>query len=219
MIGSELITEFETLADDANTDQTQVLRWINQSYDRINSMRVWNFLRKEDSSKTVIASTVSYAVPTDFMFATGDYVYLLNSSNQIAFKLKIVAFQDRLKYINQLGYVYFDIVSSTLVFTAPAADLGEYVGKTIQYPYQYQPAQLTTATGPVFNRAYHEVLVYHAAKHFWYAEQDERDRSYHREMHSEYATLLKELKQWDNRLNYSTDPSYIPEKSWIPEVS
>lgn len=214
MTGEEQITEFETLVDDDTTDQSQVLRWINQSYDRINIARIWNYLRKQDTSNVIVGGTVTYSLPADFLFPSKEFVYLLDSNGEVSHKLKIVSFQDNLEFVNRSGYVYFDLVNSNLVFTARSTDLGSYIGKTLYIPYQYRPDQLTTSTSPVFERAFHILPVYHAAKTFWYADQQEKERSFHREMDAEFARLMKEFRMWDQRMDFATKPSAQPLDNW-----
>lgn len=216
MTGDELRTELRTLIDDDNIESAQELRWINQSYNRINTMKIWNFLRKEDSSKTIATGTTSYAVPSDFLYPSDDKFYLLDSSGNVVHRIKWVGQQNYRRFNDQKGYAYLDLVNSNIVFTA--SDVSDYSGLTLHLPYQYQPTELTASTEPVFNKAFHMILAYHAAKHFWYNDQQEKDRSFHREMEAEYQNILADMERWDNHLEFATNSSFQPLDNWAPGV-
>lgn len=215
MTGDDMRAELRTLVDDDNIAEAQELRWINQAYDRINAMRIWNYLRKEDSSKTVVSGTVSYALPSDFLYPSEDHFFLLDASLNVTHTIKFVPMKSRLRYKNTSGFAYVDLANSNLIFTA---DDSSFNGRKIYLPYQYQPTQLIASTSPVFNRAFHMGPVYFSARHFWYNDQQEKDRSFIREMDTEFDRVLSEMIQWDNHLDFAFDSSYHPLDNWAPGV-
>jgi hypothetical protein len=181
------------------------------AYDRVNAMRSWNFLRKEDETHTIATGTTTYALPSDFLYLTDeDAIKLINSEGGYT-QLKIVPFRERREWRGNKNVVYIDVANSNIIF--PVDSLADFSGLTMNITYQYQPTQLTTSTSPVFQRAYHLILAYYAAKHFWYNDQVEKERAWTREMEAEYQMLVKEMNFWDDNLEHALAPTWRP-KAW-----
>lgn len=211
MTGQEIIDEFFETVDDDTMDATRALHLANVAYDRVNTKRLWHYLDSTDSSKTIAAGTRSYALPSDFLYTRT--VKLYSSSTKFGPALKPVPFRERYRYEGVQGHYYIDLKNSNLVLTydPPTAD----VGKTIYHDYAYQPALLATNTSPVFNRAFHPLIVYEMGRMFWYGEQDEKDRSWNKEMKDEYDLMLSEMVAWDSRLDAGMEPDLMPQDQWL----
>lgn len=212
MTGAQIITKFEWLVDDDNTDSTQALELVNTAYDALMTERRWNFLRKEDSSNTLVAGTVNYNVPSDFMYPIAVYRY--NSSAASFIEMKIVRFDDRMKYHKVSDVLYFDPANSRLTLADTPSNQG-ITGEVLYIVYQYQPAQLTTATSPVFNRAFHSIIAYEMAKMFAFNDQQEKERSFNREFQKEYEDLKMKMIAWDNHFEFGVSPDFVPTDSWV----
>lgn len=211
MTGQEVIDEFYDFVDDDTMDATRALHLANVAYDRVNAKRLWHYLDAEDTSKTILAGTRSYALPSDFLYTRT--VKLYSSSSKFDAPLKPVPFRERSRYEGVQGFYYIDVKNSTFVLTCdpPSAD----VGKTIYHDYSYQPAILTTSSSPVFNRAFHSMLVYEMARMFWYSEQDEKDRSWNTEANNEYMIMFNDMISWDAKLDSGMEPDMNPQEAWV----
>ena len=212
MTGTEIReTVFQFLVDDTNIDETQELALLNIAYDRVNAMRDWLFLRKSQSSQT-ISSTTTYAQPSDFMYLIK--AQTVDSASSVN-NMRIVPFDLRLEFNTSERTAYMDILNTNLVFTtAPVAD----VGSTLYWTYQYQPAQLTNSTSPVFPRQFHALLGYEMARMYFYNDQAEKDRSWNKEMAAEYNLMLKQMKDWDIQLSLKLEGEWLPDQ-WLPETA
>jgi len=214
MTAQEIINKFFDLVDDDNTDSDRALELLNTSYDALLTARLWNFLRKEDSSGTFSGSTLAYNNPDDFMYPIKVFRY--NTSNDAFNEMKIAPMNDRMNYHKRSGVVYYDMAQGKLMLTQ-TPDAQGISGEKIFQLYQYQPDQLTTDDEPVFNRAFHSILAYEMAKIFWYMDQQEKDRSFNREMQAEYDYLRKAMESWDARIEFGVNPSiHAANDSWVP---
>ena len=72
-----------------------------------------------------------------------------------------------------------------------------------------------TSTSPVFNRAFHPILVYEMARMYWYSEQDEKDRSWNTEANNEYMIMYNDMISWDARLDAGMEPDMNPQEAWV----
>jgi len=214
MTGQNIIDKFYDLVDDDGTTADRSLELLNTAYDALMTERLWNFLRKEDSSIVLTGSTLSYNLPADFMYPVK--VFRFNASNDAFTPMGIVPFNERMRVHKRSGIVYFDLAQAKLMLSATPSNQN-ISGEMAFLLYQYQPAQLTVATSPVFNRAFHSVVAYEMAKIFWYMDQQEKDRSFNREMQAEYDELKKKMIQWDSHLEFGINPTiHSIDDSWVP---
>ena len=203
-------TVFQFLVDDTNVDETQELVLLNIAYDRVNAMRDWLFLRKSQASQTLSATT-TYAQPSDFMYL--QRVQLLKDGSYS--DVKIVPFDKRFEYTSQEGVAYMDVAGEQLVFTTAPSD---NIGATLIWTYQYQPDQLTNTTSPVFPRQWHALLGYEMARMYYYNDQPEKDRAWNKELASEHALMVKQMKDWDIQMALKLEGEWLPDQ-WLPETA
>ncbi len=213
MNGEEIGEKFEWLVDDDNTEAARVLELANTAYDVLMTERRWNFLRKEDSSHTLIAGTVNYATPSDFMYPIAVYRY--NASTLSFTPMKIIRFDDRMKNHKATDVLYFDPANSRLTLTETPAIQG-ITGQVLYIVYQYQPEQLLTSTSPVFNRAFHSLIAYEMAKMFAFNDQQEKERSFNKEFQKEYDSLKAAMIAWDAHFEFGISPDFMPDENWLP---
>ena len=217
MTGEELRVEMQALVADATIGAGQELRWINHAYDFLVATEPWNFARKEDESQVIATNTLAYSLPTDFLFPSDSKFFIIDAQGNVRSTVRLVPMKKRRQYNNSSSHAYIDVRTSELKFTAE--DMQEYNGMTISFPYQHQPDQLTESTSPIFNRAFHKLLAFEAAKLFWYNEQQEKSRSFNREMQAEYNFMRRGMKRWDNLLDSQLNNDVQPDSSWAPQIS
>jgi len=212
MTGQEIIDHFEFLIDD-EIDSDRELILANIAYDRVNTKRRWKYLAAEDTSKTVLAATRAYALPTTFLYT--DNVKFYSAATKFGPALTPAPYAERHRYEGVSGFYYLDIKNGNLVLTANPAT--SEIGKTIYHSYGSAPAQLTVSASPVFFRAFHPLVSFEMARMFWYGEQDEKGRSWNKELQTEYDTMLHEMEAWDAKLDTGMEPSSMPQETWLPE--
>jgi|14_taG_2_1085336.scaffolds.fasta_scaffold02038_4 hypothetical protein len=211
MTGAEIITQFQFLVDDDNTSEAQALILLNIAYKRLLASREWNFLNKGISSDTVASGTSAYALPSDFLSPMK--ITLQNSANlSDYYEMSPVPWRRRLEYASSDNYFYIDPVNSNYVFTkSPPASR---VGWAVFFDYLYEPSDIASGTSPIFNSAFHPIIAYEMARHFWYNEQDEKSRMFNNEMNAEYVLMLNQMQQWDERIGNSMEPSLESISPW-----
>lgn len=214
MTGEEIITHFQWLTDDESIDETQLLVLANETYDFVCASEFWHFLYASESSQTIVAADTTYALPADFLF-THKITLRRSASSDEKVECEPVPYKDRLNFLGDSRKYYVDQKNSSIVF---CADPVQYAGWLLVHDYQYQPAQITTATSPVFNRAFHSILAYDMAKKYYYNDQGEKQRSWNSEMEFERKRLLDGLRSWDGINRHHSQPSGSG-YNWIPELS
>lgn len=214
MTGEDIITHFRWLVDDdGGVDSTQEVTLLNEAYDLLCILKTWVFLRSTHTSNIITAGDTTYALPTDFL--SSNRIVLRESSTSDNFVVcKQVPFEERLNYIGDQTKYYIDLKNSQVVF---CEDPASYSGWQMVHEYQYQPAQLSTSTSPVFNRAFHTILAYEMAKKYYFNDQGEKSRSWNSEMEREYNRIFAAMMSWDGLNQLSDSPSARP-FDWAPEL-
>ena len=207
MTGQDIIDHFQWLVDDENVDETRELVLLNRAYYRLCSKRIWNFLKAVDESQTITASTKTYDCPTDTMVLLQNNWYK-DSLGNYSEKNK-VSFQSRLKYATSTKYYWYDKKNNKFALTRNPTD--SEVGNTLVLDYIAKPAELTTATSPVFDEGFHTLLAYEMMRQYYYNDQGEKNRSWNREAQSEYDEIYKDMINWDNNL----DPNQLEADEWV----
>jgi hypothetical protein len=212
MTGQQLIDKFEFLVDDTTTDSTRILELINTGYKAICSRRVWNFLVSSDTSNTISSGTTDYSLPSDFLLPVSLRTY--NSANDSYTDWAVVPFRNRRKYHNSSEYATIDKKNSNLVLTSDPADA--YFGDSIELDYTYLPTDITLSTQPVLPEAFHSILVYEAAKNYFYSEQSDRvtEGAFDSKMAAEYNRLYSALLDYDSIYDDSVDDNFMPQTDW-----
>ena len=155
MTGTELNTLLNTLVD-KTIDIDTALELLNQSKDRIESERPWEFLKVSGNttpSTTTVGGTytTSYDLPSDFAYELKVYIgdnEVLPISEDEAIRYKGI---DRRYYINFADLHIF--------FTGTVAE-----SETITIIYIKTTSDLTTSTSPSWPTRFHKILAYEAAQ-------------------------------------------------------
>lgn len=200
----EIREHFQWLVDDDTLDEDRETALANIAYDELNAERSWRYLDSSDTSDTVLSSTLTYALPTDFLQSVK--VVLFDGSKTYV-DFAPVPYRERLNFKNAGRYYYVDQKNGNLVFLSQDT-LTAYVGWTIVHEYQYQPAQLSSSTDePVFNRAFHAILAYQMAKHYFFNDQGEKARAWNSEFQAEISSLRAKMIAWDAATDFSVNPT------------
>jgi hypothetical protein len=203
MTGQELIALFEQQVDDlTELSASSELVLLNKVYNNVWNDRPWEFAKKGFSGSI---NGVSIALPSDFAYIIENAGYTDVSQNNVngnqAGKIVwvgsayyiLVNWSDRKQYENKSGYCWVDIANSLLVFTTS-------VSGTITYDYIYFPADLTTATSPVFPEAFHHILYHLMATEDYVIQQSDKAKSYAGENKAQAENWLSKLRYWNANL-------------------
>lgn len=204
MTGEQIIDRFRFLVDDDTLSSDDEVAILNVAYDRLMAMRDWHFLEKSDSSNTVALNTAAYSLPSDFLKPLRAWIN--RSGEETYHELQPVPFRERLKYSGSSRYFYIDAANGNLVLTDTPVSGSDWIGASIVIDYLYQPDQLTTSTSPVFNRAFHNILAYEMAYHYYYNDQGEKSRSWDGELKGEYEKMKNQMYAWDDAIKNQVDP-------------
>lgn len=199
MIGSEIIEDFNVQVDDASElSSAEELVLLNKVYKEVANDRPWEWL------KVTATGTTSTSVP--YIALEADFKEMaLNKDNQsVVFvgtdyqEYKVVPFSSRRDYRDQDGFCYVDVPNQRLYFTLQPTS-----AKAVEYDYIKRPADITTATSPLFNSTYHPIISYGMASRFPSIEQAEKGSSYSKENRDEYLRILSDMQMEDSTIKLS----------------
>lgn len=211
MTGQNIIDRFELQVDDlTELSSVEELAILNRVYKRLCAELPWEILKKQDSGSISQDATSYYIdMPTDFMYFSDNALYTDNStewegnnSPSVIFvgsnyePIQVVNFSDRRQYRNNAKYAYLDYANSKIRFMANPNQT------TYEFDYVYIPADLTTATSPVFPDRFHDILSYAMAVENDIIQMSEKAKSYASENQSRYRTDLDNMKYWNSKLRH-----------------
>lgn len=190
---AEIISRFNLQVDDASElSSDEELALANEVYNTICNDRPWEWLKRVYTSVT--STTVSYvALPSDFKeLSPNSYNKSVVFVGTDRAEYIVVPLSSRRDYYNTDGYCYIDIPNQRLYFMKQPTEV-----KAIEYDYVSYPTALTTATSPLFNSKYHEMVSYGMATKFSNIDQEDKSKSYKNENKQAYEDFLFDLRTED----------------------
>lgn len=201
---SELITIYQELIDDSTLAQSTVLSNFKKAFDVIWLKRSWEIAKTTDDTKTI--SNKEITLPTNFLKPLS--IYLDDE------ELKPIKREDRRLFKDILRY-YIDWKNRKIVLTGTTDKTSP-----IYMDYVYKPDNaFTTAlidtdietTIPGFFDTFQYLLVYEAAKMFYYQEVGSKNDNWSAEMQMEYDRLYSSLCSYDSELKTLAQNSSMPD--------
>lgn len=150
-------TQLKQLAEDildgnVNWGDDFFYQLLNIAKTKLEQKRLWQFLKKLDSSNT--ASSSAIALPTDF---SEEYKILVGTDTEYY----PVPFEEQHIYRNSSNRYYLDMANSNLYL------LGVNIpSKTLYIYYKRFTDDLTSSTSPVFPARFHPILAFYVASYF-----------------------------------------------------
>ena len=190
---AEIISRYNLQVDDASElSSDEELALANEVYNTICNDRPWEWLKRTYTGVT--STSVAYV---------GLLLYFKelcqNSYNKsVVFvgtdrsEYLVVSLSSRRDYYNTDGYCYIDIPNQRLYFMKQPTEV-----KAIEYDYVSYPTALTTATSPLFNSRYHEMVSYGMAAKFSNIDQEDKSKSYKNDNKKEYDDFMFGLRTED----------------------
>lgn len=209
--GAQIIVDFELQVNDVTElSAAEELSIMNRVYQRLCAKKPWEFLKKNGTGSTTLDSDSVYSIPVpdDFAYFTENanwtdntIAYQVPSSPRVVFigttykPYNIINYSDRLQYRNADGFVYFDPSANRIKFTkAPTAS------DTYNFDYIKIPAQLTTATSPIFPGRFHDIIQYGMAAENDILQLSEKARSYQADNQVKYNEYFLDMEYWNAQL-------------------
>lgn len=190
---AEIISRFNLQVDDASElSSDEELALANEVYNTICNDRPWEWLKKTYTGVT--STTLAYvALPSDFKeLSPNSYNKSVVFVGTDRAEYMVVPLSSRRDYYNTDGYCYIDIPNQRLYFMKQPTEV-----KAIEYDYVSYPTALTTATSPLFNSRYHEMVSYGMAAKFSNIDQEDKSKSYKNENKQAYEDFMFDLRTED----------------------
>lgn len=204
MTPNESFLKFQWLVDDEDVTEDDFYTEMNNAVDRIFIRRPYEFLKKSDDTKTL--SGVNITLPTDCLYVVkmwiGDTPFIQISREQ------------RRSLRNASFRFYVDRINNRAVLTTAPT-----VTSPIYLDYIYRHDLITTTNKstdlstllPGFERAFHPLIAYEAAKKFYFRDGGNKSDSWDREHAKEYNDLLGDMDSFDAQLKFLAQGSSVPE--------
>ena len=190
---AEIISRYNLQVDDASElSSDEELALANEVYNTICNDRPWEWLKRTYTGVT--STTLAYvALPSDFKeLSPNSYNKSVVFVGTDRSEYIVVPLSSRRDYYNTDGYCYIDIPNQRLYFMKQPTEV-----KDIEYDYVSYPTALTTATSPLFNSRYHEMVSYGMAAKFSNIDQEDKAKSYKNDNKQVYNDFMFDLRTED----------------------
>lgn len=189
MIGSAIITKFETLLGDS-LDPDFTLQLINDAKNSIETELELEITKKLNSSGSTTAGqtyTTARSLPSDFFLPM-----TIRVGTQ---RIYPIPFESQIDFRDINGYYWIDLVNSNYYLTGTQGS-----AQTISFFYQYATTDLLTTTAPVWPARFHSLIPYEMARKYFAIDAGEKSRSWLPEMQLFYNELKNQMIQWNHKL-------------------
>ena len=211
LTAAQIITAFELQVNDmTELSGAEELSLLNRIYQKICSLRPWEFLKKQASGTVLTDGTGSYiTVPSDFAYfaennmatentfnvsnnAAPKVIYIIQNSSYQPYQ--IINYSDRRQYYQRSGFAYLDTTNSVIRFTMPP------VGTTYEFDYIKVPPLLTSSDYPIFPGQFHPVLQFGMAVDNEILQLSPKATSYAKENNAKYESYISDMEYYNANL-------------------
>lgn len=206
----DIILRFNLQVDDSTElSDKESLVLLNQVYREVQNDRAWEWLKTSHSGTT--STSVPYiSLPSDFKMLSPNFSgesrwewwlsYWANQGNQSVVYVwsdyeiyRVIPYSNRREYREQSNFCYIDVPNQRLYFTKQPT-----TAESVEFDYIKRASDLTTATEPLFNDAYHEVLAYGMASKFDPIQLTAKDSTnYMADNTRQYLSILQQMQMED----------------------
>ena len=209
MTGSEIKTFTESVLDGQTIDDTFFYQLLNVAKNKLEEQRVWQYLKKLDSSNTASSGnnyTTGYTLPTDF---SQDYKLLVGMDTEYI----PVDFEEQHLYRNIAHRYYVDIGGDKLYL------LGNTVANTIYLYYKKTTDDITSGTSPVFPSRFHGLLGFYVASYYQMGiDSDDLFARMGPINRSAAVELQRGMESWDTSLKFRSQDNRIGVSNEVPDI-
>uniref|UniRef100_A0A6H1ZCZ2 Tail tubular protein n=1 Tax=viral metagenome TaxID=1070528 RepID=A0A6H1ZCZ2_9ZZZZ len=193
MTGTEIITMFRNLIDDS-LDSDFELQLLNGARRKVEGERDWEFLKKEDSSKSATNSAID--LPSDYMRTLALYV-----NNE---KYMQIPFEQKRLFVNSSMRWYLDMANSQYYI------LGANLSGMVNHFYIYDPDEVTASTEPVWPCA-HELIAYEMAEQYFAIDQGDKNYTWDDRMVMQKSLYHNQLVNWQTQITRRSVENAVPD--------
>ncbi len=191
LTGTQLITKLQNIVDDV-LDETLALQLLNDAKDELESMHIWEQLKRETtftvSSGYTYTSALS-ALPTRFALD----VRMVQSGGQPEYDK--VAFDDLAAKQNSPNGYFIDLYSGNVHLTGTG-----HSAKTMYFYYTEYSTDITTSTSWSFPGRFHYLLPIKAAELYYMADAGERSRSWDDKWAQQFERGVRLMEVWNDSI-------------------
>jgi hypothetical protein len=206
MTGAEIKTLSESILDGETIPEDFFYQLLNIAKTKLEEQRLWQYLKKVDSSNTASSSVVT--LPSDF---AEEYKITIGTSDE----LSPVPFEEQHIYATASGRYFIDWANLTLKL------LGNSIkSDTLYLFYKRFTPEVTSATSPVFPTRFHPLLGFYVAA--YYQSGVDSDDVFARmapENRLAAMELERAMKQWDSGIAMRAQDNTIGVAHSSPGVS
>jgi hypothetical protein len=198
MIGSEIVTAFETMVEDS-VDLDFAYQLMNNAKVKVEGTRDWCFLQMMDSSQS--SGSGAKTLPTLYSRTPKGILYV---NTQPFYQ---VPFNQKHLFEGSSYRWYLDMVNNQFYL------LGNTPSGTINHPYIKRTPAITSGTSPVFPEDYHLLLAFEMAEIFYAKDQGDRSRSWDDKWSRQHRLLKDLMIDWDVQLQAASFENALPRDS------
>lgn len=210
MTWDDIILRFNLQVDDSTElSDDESLALLNQVYREIQNDRAWEWLKTSHSATT--STSVPYiSLPSDFKMLSPNFSgetrwewgisFGTNQWNQSVVYVgsdyevyRVIPYSNRREYREHSNICYIDVPNQRLYFTKQPT-----TAESVEFDYIKRATDITTATEPLFNDAYHEIIAYGMAAKFDPIQLTAKDSTnYMGENMRQYLSILQQMQMED----------------------
>ncbi len=191
LTGTQLITKLQNIVDDV-LDETLALQLLNDAKDELESMHIWEQLKKETTYAITAGSsyaTAAGALPTRFALD----VRMVESTGTPDYHK--IAFDDlQAKKNNAFGY-FIDLNAGNIHLAGTSQS-----AKTVHFYYTEYSTDITTSTSWSFPGRFHYLLPIKAAELYYMADAGERSRSWDDKWAQQFERGVRLMEVWNDSI-------------------
>jgi len=193
LTGAECITKFINMVDD-ELDTDYMYQLLNDAKDEVESLQVWEYLKKEYTFTRSSGDTVdtTYALPTP----TGGTFYIPISMYDPSYvEYNLIPLEQRMLWQNSTLAYYVDYSAGYIHFTGVA---GATV--TMHLFYQMYSDDISSGTSWSFPSKFHSILPLKMAQMYYASDGGEKSSSWDDRWGVYYEQKLNQMQLWDSQL-------------------
>ncbi len=198
MTGEDLKSLSENILDGLVIDDTFYYQLLNIAKTKLEEQRLWQYLKKVDSSHTASSTPINLDAFGDF---AEEYKIMVGTNHEYT----PVPFENQQSFRNSSGRYYIDWANLTLNL------LGVNIpSQTLYIFYKRFTPDITEITSPIFPKRFHPILAYYVAA-YYQAGIDSDDIFARMSPENKLAAMELEraMKQWDTSIAFRSQDNRI----------
>lgn len=193
LTGAEIITKFTNEVED-ELDTGYMYQLLNDAKDEIESLLVWEWLKKEHTFTRNSGDTIdtTYALPTP----TGGTFYIPISVFDTSYlEYNLIPIEQKMLYFNANYSFYIDYQAQVMHFTGICGGT-----TTMHLFYQMFSDDITSTTSWAFPSKFHSILPLKMAQMYYAADGGEKSMAWDDRWGKYYEDKLGQMVLWDSQL-------------------